>query len=227
MPSRSFATDAYCAAGTMQVLLGPRDNLRILRSDSSIEAVWFPSSMGFGGTVICDINTVDEVSIIDESCELDLLNCLETKGRSEIEIAVSLGSDSSTHDDLIVAGSAGADDIVIGSGGANLNGDDDVDLTFSGVETVAVLGAGGNDRLQAAGGRGTGKSCTRSVRLEGGSGSDVLVGGAGVDALVGGDGADVMYARDGRADTVAGGRGTDRARVDRGRDKVSLVERFI
>jgi Tol biopolymer transport system component len=58
-------------------------------------------------------------------------------------------------------------------------------------------------------------------------GNDVLEGGPGEDFLDGGTGNDVILARDGRRDTIRGGPGIDRARVDRGVDRVSGVEKFI
>ena len=45
--------------------------------------------------------------------------------------------------------------------------------------------------------------------------------------LEGGEGADTIIARDGRRDVVSGGPGKDSARVDRGRDRVTGVERLL
>ncbi len=63
--------------------------------------------------------------------------------------------------------------------------------------------------------------------IEGRGGDDVITGGAGRDSLFGHGGDDTIYARDDKVDTVAGGRDTDRAQVDRGRDDVRSVERFF
>ena len=63
--------------------------------------------------------------------------------------------------------------------------------------------------------------------LRGLGGRDELVGGAGRDRLEGGEGADTIIAKDGRRDVVVGGPGKDSARVDRGLDRVSGVERLL
>jgi Tol biopolymer transport system component len=58
-------------------------------------------------------------------------------------------------------------------------------------------------------------------------GNDVLEGGPGMDILDGGAGNDLILARDGHKDVVRGGPGFDRARIDRGLDKVSGVEKIL
>jgi dipeptidyl aminopeptidase/acylaminoacyl peptidase len=63
--------------------------------------------------------------------------------------------------------------------------------------------------------------------LRGLGGRDKLTGGTGRDVLEGGEGADTIIARDGRRDVVSGGDGKDSARVDRGLDRVTGVERFL
>jgi hypothetical protein len=47
------------------------------------------------------------------------------------------------------------------------------------------------------------------------------------DMLEGGVGGDTLYARDRRTDPLLGGRGRDRARVDRRLDIVRAIERFF
>ncbi len=59
------------------------------------------------------------------------------------------------------------------------------------------------------------------------AGNDRLAGGSGRDILDGGAGADVLNARDGSRDVVRGGPGRDAARIDRGLDRVSGVERLL
>ena len=63
--------------------------------------------------------------------------------------------------------------------------------------------------------------------LRGLGGRDKLTGGTGRDVLEGGDGADTIIARDGRRDVVRGGDDKDSARVDRGLDVVSGVEKLL
>jgi dipeptidyl aminopeptidase/acylaminoacyl peptidase len=63
--------------------------------------------------------------------------------------------------------------------------------------------------------------------LRGLGGRDKLTGGTGRDVLEGGDGPDTIIARDGRRDVVSGGPGKDTARIDRGLDRVTGVERLL
>jgi dipeptidyl aminopeptidase/acylaminoacyl peptidase len=72
-----------------------------------------------------------------------------------------------------------------------------------------LVGKGGDDVLRGLGGR------------------DKLTGGSGRDVLEGGDGGDTIVARDGRRDIVRGGDDNDSARVDRGLDRVTGVERLL
>jgi WD40-like Beta Propeller Repeat/RTX calcium-binding nonapeptide repeat (4 copies) len=64
-------------------------------------------------------------------------------------------------------------------------------------------------------------------QLRGLGGPDSLTGGPGSDVLDGDSGADTIIARDGRRDIVSGGPGKDSARVDRGLDRVTEVERLL
>jgi Ca2+-binding RTX toxin-like protein len=77
------------------------------------------------------------------------------------------------------------------------------------------VGTPGNDVLRGTAGEDL---------IDGRGGNDVLRGGGGRDVLVGGAGNDRLFARDGKADRVNGGRGLDRAWIDR-RDAVTGVER--
>lgn len=63
--------------------------------------------------------------------------------------------------------------------------------------------------------------------LRGLGGRDQLSGGTGRDRLEGGEGVDMINARDGRRDVVIGGPGKDSARIDRGLDRVTGVERLL
>jgi Ca2+-binding RTX toxin-like protein len=99
------------------------------------------------------------------------------------------------------------DDVICGRGGNDvIHGRGGNDL---------LVGGRGNDRLYG----GPGKDL-----LVGGAGRDLLNGGGGADTLLGGGGADTIYARDGVRDVVNGGRGGDRARVDRA-DRLRSIER--
>jgi Ca2+-binding RTX toxin-like protein len=128
-------------------------------------------------------------------------------------------------------------------------GDDLLDLRDA--ELAHAYGQGGDDRLIGGLGRdvldgGVGHDTLhgkgRSDHLAGGSGKDVLIGGRGRDQIwgnrgddliVGGSRRDLVYGghhddtfrmRDGELDRVWGGRGFDRARIDRRLDRIFRVE---
>lgn len=148
-----------------------------------------------------------------------------------------------------IRGSAAADRLGFAARGANLDGDDDADVT--GRFTVLLIeGAGGNDRISSQsgytrvasrrvllgqGGRDTLLATPDGSTLHGGNGHDKLVGGPGADNLTGGRGADaiaggkgrdLLRAIDGLRDRVDCGPGVDRAKVD-GIDRVKNCERLI
>jgi Ca2+-binding RTX toxin-like protein len=110
-------------------------------------------------------------------------------------------------------------DVICGLGGNDvIRGGRGIDL---------IDGANGNDRL--SGGVGIDKliGLRGNDRLYGESGNDRVGGGAGEDVLRGGPGTDRLAARDRRRDFVDGGRGRDRATLDRVRhaDRVRGLER--
>jgi len=80
-----------------------------------------------------------------------------------------------------------------------------------------IIGKGDADRLFGRDG---------DDRLIGDAGGDVLNGGAGEDHLRGEQGPDRFMAKDGERDSVNGGPGRDRARVDP-KDRVRGVEQVI
>jgi Ca2+-binding RTX toxin-like protein len=101
----------------------------------------------------------------------------------------------------------GGNDVVIGGGGRDLvDGANGADRLDGGAGGDLLLGLRGNDRLSGGAGR---------DGLGGGAGRDVLRGGRGADRFSGRTGPDVLYARDRTRDSVVGGPGRDRARVDR------------
>jgi Ca2+-binding RTX toxin-like protein len=96
------------------------------------------------------------------------------------------------------------------------NGDD---LIFGGDGNQALEGEGGDDTLRGLGG---------DDYLFGNRGADIFLPGPGRDHVAGGHGPDTIFARDGQRDSLSGGPGKeDRARVDRGLDKVYDMEGFF
>lgn len=115
----------------------------------------------------------------------------------------------------------------LGTADANVNGDDDVDVTFAGTGTaVGFIGGAGADDLAATGGFGTGDPATVDFIAVGAEGDDLLVAGRGRaeldgdegnDILVGGSSADVMNGGVGN-DRLTGGAGADGLRGEAGKD---------
>jgi acid phosphatase type 7 len=110
-------------------------------------------------------------------------------------------------------------DVICGLGGDDL-------IRGLGANDV-IRGGPGNDRIRGGRGRDRLYGGSGHDRLSGQSGGDRLVGGSGRDRLYGNTGNDSFFSRDKRQlDRVFGGRGRDRAKVDR-RDRVRSVERVF
>lgn len=90
-----------------------------------------------------------------------------------------------------------------------------------------ICGAGGNDRIEGRGGPDIIDGGPGNDRINGGKGNDRLIGGPSRDRIAAGRGADSIYAKDGKRDLISGGRGSDKARLDRKRDRFTGVERKI
>ena len=129
----------------------------------------------------------------------------ESGSTPEIEITVALGAGD---DDLIVNGGPDQDAFSLGTAGANLNADDDVDLTFTGVEEVQLLGQGEDDTLSAASDGVVGAGFSGGLIVGGGAGNDSITGGPTGDLLIGGDDSDFLLGLGG-VDTILGGEGGD------------------
>jgi Ca2+-binding RTX toxin-like protein len=128
----------------------------------------------------------------------------EASGISEIEIEfLSRGF-------LVFGGSTASSVIRLGSLGANINGDDDVDVTLAAPEAAfGYVGGPGPDDIAATGGLGTGDPSSRDFAAGGGDGSDLLVAGPGRSSMDGGGGEDVLSGATAR-DALSGGAGNDR-----------------
>ena len=73
---------------------------------------------------------------------------VEPTGTSEIEFTINLGAGA---DELTLGGTSGKDELAIGAGGTNLNADNDVDATLSGVDSI--IDPGGRQQRHARCGR--------------------------------------------------------------------------
>ena len=129
----------------------------------------------------------------------------EPGGTPEIEITVALGAGD---DDLIVNGGPDQDAFSLGTAGANLDADDDVDLTFTGVEEVQLLGQEEDDTLSASGDGVVGAGFSGGLIVGGGAGNDSITGGPTGDLLIGGDDSDFLLGLGG-VDVILGGAGGD------------------
>jgi Ca2+-binding RTX toxin-like protein len=144
----------------------------------------------------------------------------EATGSSEIELLINLGMAPTEVNNLGLVGSGAADNIQLGSKGANLNGDDDVDVRSAGVDEYALTGRAGDDSLKATGGL-TGQPLARRVRIFGGDGNDSLAGGAGTDTIYGdADGSSGTPAGAGN-DIIAGNAQVDTLHGQGGNDQIS------
>jgi Ca2+-binding RTX toxin-like protein len=160
---------------------------------------------------------------------------------SEMEISVHLGDGTDT---LLMVGGPAKDTFVMGSQGADVNADYDVDVTWdvANLEEAAFSGKTGEDELSANGGGWPGLPYPGRAVIFGGDGRDRISGGAGNDRLSGGQEIDRIYGRAGddhlgeepsptgrfnfdmaedSSDILRGGPGDDILRAGQGQDILS------
>jgi len=121
-----------------------------------------------------------------------------------INWTVSLGTSAGDADVLAVYNTPGttALNTTVGVTGIDLTTDGDVDVSYSGVETIAIDGSNNGtvfDSISGAGDTATGAAATTKLVVNGNGGDDTIGGGAGNDTLHG----------DAGDDTVSGGAGDD------------------
>jgi Ca2+-binding RTX toxin-like protein len=193
LPAVAEAATCASGAGTMTVSLNANEVATVSTSSGALTLNNLPCP---GGATVSNTNTVTiNGNTGSETAVIDLFNgplspglTPEGSGVSEIEINAALGL--GTGDRVTVNGSTAADQLVLGTGGVNLNGDDDADISPSGVENYTASGADGDDVVSAAGGQGTGSALTTSSSLQGDQGDDTLSSGLGNDTIGGGTGVD-------------------------------------
>lgn len=181
----------------------------------------------FAGYVNCETATTANTDTInvtgtgDHSLLIDLSGgpfapgVTDEPGASdEIEFSVDLGG-TSDFDFLGIEGSSGADAVVMGTGGINLNAAEtdgvDADVTVPNIEAAELVGGDGGDILSAAGGSGTGGSITLPEFLDllGEAGNDTVTAGGGSEFLDGGPGTDMLDGGPGSFDLLLGGPDND------------------
>ncbi len=133
----------------------------------------------------------------------------EGGGIPEIEFAVNLNTGDDDQLQLVGA-NPGADDWVMGAGGINWNagaGDPvpDAELTtLAAVGDVEMFPRGGDDRVSAQGGSGTGVAYAGRLEIGAAEGNDVVDAGEGNDDLSGGLGNDIVRGHGGFDDVYDG-----------------------
>jgi hypothetical protein len=141
-----------------------------------------------------------------------------------VDVAAGAGDDEIVATDALefpadttVRGGAGRDLLIAGEMGSVLKG---------GPGNDNLSGAGGHDLLIAGGGSDFIFAGAGNDLIRGGPGKDKIDAGSGADRVEGRAGDDTICARDRRRDVLKGGRGSDRARVDRA-DVTTSIERFL
>jgi len=130
---------------------------------------------------------------------------------------------------IVFIGTSAPTVVRLGTAGANVNGDDDVDVTLLSVPAgFGFVGGPGNDDIAATGGFGTGDPATRDLVANGGGGNDLLSAGlgraflegfGGNDVVIGGPKGDLLTGGSGK-DRLVGGGGRDRLQGDSGKDRL-------
>lgn len=195
VPASAVPTCTFDAgAGTVELAVGNGESATIGRTGDAI-------TLNGGACDAATVQNTDTITVTSTGTPTEVALDLsgggfapgataETDGgASEIEISVSFPAGSPT---LRVVGGSQGENVVVGSGGVNLNAAEavgDVDVTITGAAAIVVEGGDGDDVLSAAGGSGTG-SATTGVSLRGGAGGDTLLAGVGPNTLNGGDGID-------------------------------------
>jgi VCBS repeat-containing protein len=153
-------------------------------NDAGEAYIMFGCSTGFDATI--DLSTLNGFN----GLRLDGIDAEDVAGR-----AVSAAGD---------VNGDGFDDVIVGAGSANPNGDSDAGesyVVFGFNTTGAEVGSAGNDSLTGG-------------NVIGGRGNDTLVGIGGPDVLIGGQGDDVLAVADLSFRRADGGRGFDILRLD-------------
>jgi Ca2+-binding RTX toxin-like protein len=250
-------------AHTVSVAMEATETATIYTLDGTIQYTYAASSSYGGGQCgTATVTNTDSITVTAPSGTAEDLTLSERNGPfapgskkehapqrqavSEIEIAVDLGGADPTWpsvpDRLTIAGTDDSDVIALGSAGAALNADQDVDVTIANEPRIALVGRLGADTITAQGGYGAGTPYTayplgQPLEIYGGEqqaqwadGDNVLTGADGRDLIYGGllgkntisgyGGDDGLFGSWGQ-DLISGGAGNDSVAGDDGDDVVS------
>jgi hypothetical protein len=153
------------------------------------------------------------------------------EGTPKADVICGLGGDDRIlggAGDDVIRGGEGNDRISGGAGRDRVRGNAGKDRIRGGARRDQLVGGGGRDVLFGGPGDDVLHGNLANDILHGQGGDDRVVGEGGRNTLYGGDGDDVLVASLNRrgGDEVYGGRGRDKAAVDRG-DRLRSVERRI
>ena len=186
-----------------------RDAAGLIFYDDESEPPTPPAPCGLATTA-----TTTRIKVKDTSNDgstgiiLDLTEGPFANGGTEIPIRIDL--DRGVIDTFGLVGGGGVDFWTFGFKKANLQNDQNAELTFVTFPDFGFGAAGGdNDHACATGNRGTGGPSQIGWVFAGGAGNDVLCGGRDTDRLVGQAGNDKIRGSGG-GDTLKGGAGADR-----------------
>jgi Ca2+-binding RTX toxin-like protein len=143
----------------------------------------------------CSSATVSNTTTIDvtgsagnQSVSIDL----STGDWGAINWAINLGSGIGDSLDVTNATNATSVELDWGANGIDLNGDGNLDVTQTSVETFTAEAGSGGDVINAGGGGAVGAAFPQAITITGGAGDDTVSGGSGDDILVGGVGTDTV-----------------------------------
>jgi Ca2+-binding RTX toxin-like protein len=202
--------DAAMRAVTATLTAGREAALVVAGSE-----IWFgatPAACGAATTTNTDSITItgaagsSETVTIDQSGGAFAPGATAETGSPEIELSVNLGD---VMDRVVIVGTPGNDAVALGTSGAAVNVDGDVDITFSPLPaTLEVWAGAGSNTITGQGTQGAGGRFLGRLLLHAGDEGDTLTGGDGGDELYGGGGPDVLEGRLG-PDLLAGQSGND------------------
>ena len=190
-------------------------------------AIWFgevPAPCGAATVLNTDSISIKGAVRTNETLIIDQRGGLLAPGATpefnfpEIEIATNLGD---AGDRVIFYGTENRDVWAAGQSGFALNGDGDVDVTFSpNTFNLEAHLLGGDDHFDARGTGGAGLHFLGPIVATGGDGDETLLrGGSANDVIDGGAGDDLIDAQEGD-DIVRGGPGNDKITTGGGNDSI-------
>ncbi|HEY4409580.1 MAG TPA: hypothetical protein VGO87_06840, partial [Acidimicrobiia bacterium] len=182
--AEAAASVGTCDASSGTVTVASGATATVVRSGDKITV----PNCGGTGSVLGTVGSVDRVLFEGGGSGATVVIDL-TGGHfpSSLKFDLNLGTGGagahSAGGTLSIVGSGGPDDIVAGSFGAALNGDDIVDVGSGcdpacidppSVDDITIEGGGGDDSLSAAGSPATGAASEAPVILDGGTGINTL-----------------------------------------------------